>query len=180
MDQFTSTWQSKIQYLENLLEKSGILSEAVTEFDSSSSEALADYSKEIETSNYESESSPSSSTSGEEQIIKVINYDDFEENNNQTKNLQKSSTFDANKSIDSHNQKQKSKNTTIDWITALESIKINVSKHLDTHIKQIKAKQQIQQRKSDARREFIQKIRRELDNKWQILDHLLHELEKLS
>lgn len=84
-----------------------------------------------------------------------------------------------NASRESTNRSKSSKKS-IDWISLLESTKANVTKLLDGHIKQIKIKQQNQMRKNEARRECIQKLRMELDSKFQKLCHLLDELEKYS
>lgn len=116
-------------------------------------------------------------------MVNVINYSDFESNGVPTdpiifeqRNCNRATQTD-HPSVDS--DKYQFTRNSVDWVSLLERAKKDIVMVLDGHINRIRRKK-LQNEKSAARSEIIQKIHVELDRKWTQIRNLLKELEKIS
>lgn len=190
MDTFTAKWQTKIQNLQSILEKSKIadrfesidVSGIDKQFFAESSSIVRNGSDGV----IVVPSSSESITSSAEQILNITNYRDYEDCERSECHLCKLIRSDIQIKKDATptnfggetfrvDDSNLSKRTTIDWDTIIESIKDEVVQHIQKY----RSKQQNEKQQTEARRRCLQNLQYELEGNSQRALFLLKELEDL-
>lgn len=190
MDTFTAKWQTKIQHLQSILEKSKIadrfesidVSGIDKQFFAESSSIVRNGSDGV----IVVPSSSESITSSAEQILNITNYRDYEDCERSECHLCKLIRSDIQIKKDATptnfggetfrvDDSNLSKRTTIDWDIIIESIKDEVVQHIQKY----RSKQQNEKQQTEARRRCLQNLQYELEGNSQRALFLLKELEEL-